>query len=136
MLRAVAPALLVVVLLLLVAASPTAKPRDPRVRPELFWHRNARPLVEHAALGSHKQLRLDRLLSDHNFTLPSDALKRALGYQGAAVRLRRLLHELAEQPTANVKVGVVGGSISFGHGARKGVNDWFTVFGHWMVSAG
>jgi hypothetical protein len=34
----------------------------------------------------------------------------------------------------SVSVGVIGGSISWGHAVNKGVEDWFSVFSGWMNS--
>jgi hypothetical protein len=134
-LRSVALALLALTALLLQLCISVGGSVSQPVLPELFWHRKARNIVEHAALGPSKALHLQQFLSDYNFTLPLMYLKRGLAYQGAASRVRRLLHTLAENPAASIKVGVVGGSISWGHGVRRGVADWFSVFGEWMVSA-
>lgn len=63
-------------------------------------------------------------------------VQRGLSYYGSAHRLRRVMHQLMMQPSKQLSLGVVGGSVSWGHGAsRKGETDWFALVTKWMVRA-
>jgi len=63
-------------------------------------------------------------------------MQRSLSYLGPHPRLRRLVARMLRGGDAPVKVGVVGGSISYGHGATQlGVTDWFSRLHQWMRRA-
>lgn len=70
-------------------------------------------------------------LMQHKHSLSRGSLQRSLVYKGANLRLRRVLKKLlaGEQ---QVSIGVIGGSISWGHLVRKDVEDWFTLFAGWL----
>lgn len=54
-------------------------------------------------------------LFDHAFTLPQDNVARGIAYRGDGRRIRKVLRSLkAGRP---VHLGVIGGSITWGHGA-------------------
>jgi len=67
--------------------------------------------------------------------LPARLRERGLSYVGAAPRLRRVVDRLSGGGGARVSVGLVGGSISWGHGVRRGQEDWFARFVSWMRAA-
>jgi len=76
---------------------------------------------------------LGRLL-DYKFSLPEVQLRRGTVYLGSNHRLRAALaRALSGKP---VRIGVVGGSISYGHGAtQKGRTDWVSVFQKYLATA-
>ena len=66
----------------------------------------------------------------HNFTLTPTQLKRGLAHLGANHKLRRVLRDL-KSGKANVSIGVIGTSVSWGTGASKrGATDWFSMLEH------
>ena len=66
---------------------------------------------------------LGPVLASHRFTLPLTQLARAVSYAGSGTRLRHVVGRLLAG--REVKVGVVGGSISWGHGSgNRGETDW------------
>ena len=73
-----------------------------------------------------------RALTNHPHTLPVPHLRRGLVYQGANYRLRRIVNDLLSSKRV-VKVGIIGGSISWGEGASdRGLNDWSSVLRDWL----
>ncbi|KAI8470157.1 MAG: SGNH hydrolase-type esterase domain-containing protein [Monoraphidium minutum] len=72
----------------------------------------------------------------HEFSISRPQLQRSLGYIGPHQRLRRLVAALLKGGERPFKVGVVGGSISYGHGAsQQGSTDWFSLLKKWMHRA-
>ncbi|KAG2425210.1 hypothetical protein HYH02_015037 [Chlamydomonas schloesseri] len=113
------------------AFEPDARERTKR-RPELEWdwgHTYTRVTVDNQRVSSV----LSHMLR-YNFTLPRVQLQRGVVYMGAASRLRRVIHDaLSGKP---IKVGIVGGSVSWGQGASvRGETDWFSLLGHYLVRA-
>lgn len=45
---------------------------------------------------------------------------------GSCCRLRRVVQDMLHGKP--IKMGIVGGSISWGHGMKRGIEDWFSVF--------
>ncbi|GBF87887.1 hypothetical protein Rsub_00599 [Raphidocelis subcapitata] len=75
-------------------------------------------------------------LLNHNFSLARPQLQRGLSYLGPHPRLRRLVARMLAGGGGPVRVGAVGGSISYGHGASQlGVTDWFARLGNWLPRA-
>ncbi|GLC71573.1 hypothetical protein PLESTF_001136900 [Pleodorina starrii] len=71
---------------------------------------------------------------DYRFLLPQQSLKDGLGRLGAARRLRKFVQGLLDG-NKQLKVGIVGGSISFGTGSsRPGTTDWFSMVVTWLAS--
>ncbi|GFR42868.1 hypothetical protein Agub_g3859, partial [Astrephomene gubernaculifera] len=103
-----------------------------RLRPELNWdwgHHYTRVSVDNQRVSSV----LSHVLN-YNFTLPRIQLERGLTYLGSACRLRRVVRDLLMG--RDVKIGVVGGSVSWGQSAtRRGVTDWFSTLSSYMVNA-
>lgn len=66
----------------------------------------------------------------YKHSLSRGQLQRSLVYKGANLRLRRVLNKLLTGK--NVNVGVIGGSISWGHMVQRGIEDWFTLLSNWM----
>lgn len=63
--------------------------------------------------------------------MPPGILDRGVVYTGAGWRLRRFVATLLAGRT--VKVGAIGGSVSWGHGASmRGTTDWFSLFIKWL----
>lgn len=62
----------------------------------------------------------------HRHSLSPGHLQRSLAFQGANLRLQRLLARLLDTAGApqTFHVGVIGGSISWGHGVQRGREDW------------
>lgn len=63
------------------------------------------------ALGDHQESQL----FSHEFTLPEDNVARGLAYVGTGKRIGSVLKSL--QSGRAVHLGVIGGSITWGHGA-------------------
>ncbi|KZV97711.1 hypothetical protein EXIGLDRAFT_702882 [Exidia glandulosa HHB12029] len=62
-------------------------------------------------------------------TGPHDFVIRSRAYEGLNTRVRRVLHDAAAgQP---VKVGIIGGSVTFGQGVPRRNETWPEVFGAW-----
>ncbi|KAG2431193.1 hypothetical protein HXX76_009721 [Chlamydomonas incerta] len=77
---------------------------------------------------------LGPVLAAHRFTLPVTQLARAVSYGGSGTRLRHVVGRLLAG--REVRVGVVGGSISWGHGSgNRGETDWFSIFSKWLIEA-
>jgi len=83
------------------------------------------------AVLSHAAFRYERMCTTWRFKLPQLQLRKGLVYSGSGFRLRRVVHDmLSGRP---VKIGVVGGSISWGHGASKyGLTDWVSLLRTYM----
>mmetsp|Transcript_14450 Transcript_14450/g.42117 ORF Transcript_14450/g.42117 Transcript_14450/m.42117 type:complete len:511 (-) Transcript_14450:435-1967(-) len=66
------------------------------------------------------------------FSVREEQLLRGYVYEGAAARVRvALSRALHGQPT---KIGIIGGSISWGHGASElGRNDWASLLKSWLA---
>ena len=78
---------------------------------------------------------LGSVVNNYKFSLPELQLRRGAVYTGANSRLRRVVRDLltGRRP---VRVGVVGGSISWGQGASdRGVTDWFSVVTSYLSQA-
>ncbi|KAG2493913.1 hypothetical protein HYH03_007849 [Edaphochlamys debaryana] len=105
-------------------------------RPDLEWSWDHR----FATLEVNKQP-VSTLLStllDYRFSLPRVQLQRGVVMTGAASRLRRLVKDLMLPPEGHrgFKVSAIGGSVTWGQGtSQRGVTDWFSTVGRWMVSA-
>jgi hypothetical protein len=55
-------------------------------------------------------------LLTHSFSLSRPQMQRSLSYLGPHQRLRRVIDQMLKGGDRPIKVGVVGGSISYGHG--------------------
>jgi hypothetical protein len=67
---------------------------------------------------------LDNAAINYTLHLPVPMLRNGVVYTGANGRLRRVVAKmLSREPT---RVGVIGGSITCGHGVQKGTYDWFS----------
>ncbi|KAG2495310.1 hypothetical protein HYH03_006582 [Edaphochlamys debaryana] len=98
-----------------------------QVRPELQWSRT----VHHVTMTEVNSALAPFL--GYRFSLPMPQLKAGLAYAGPRTRLRRFVRELllGRKP---VKIGVVGGSITHGHGTTdRAVFSWFSIFSNWLV---
>ncbi|GIL89358.1 hypothetical protein Vretifemale_17181 [Volvox reticuliferus] len=112
----------------------------PIIRPELPPDGHCCP-VARDLLWSKIVLGLDSSASslvaplfDYRFLLPELQLRDGLGHLGTGVRLRSFVSDLIKG-SRPLKVGVVGGSISWGEGAEThGKTDWFSVFMSWLAS--
>ena len=72
---------------------------------------------------------------NYRFSLPELQLRKGAVYTGANSRLRRVVRDLLTG-RRQVKVGIVGGSISWGQGASKrGVTDWFSLVSRYLIQA-
>ncbi|KXZ41011.1 hypothetical protein GPECTOR_983g252 [Gonium pectorale] len=80
---------------------------------------------------------LSNVLGNYKYSLPRVALQRGVAYMGPACRLRRLVRQLLSRDQSRpVKVGVIGGSITWGQGVRpRGEADWFSLLSKWMLAA-
>lgn len=60
-------------------------------------------------------------------------IARSVAYGGASARLLRILKNAREgKPT---KIGVLGGSVSHGHGVHPHQN-WIAIFENWWMTVG
>ncbi|GIL74907.1 hypothetical protein Vretimale_2527 [Volvox reticuliferus] len=74
-------------------------------------------------------------LFDYKFLLPQESLRAGLSYTGAARRLRKFVQDFLHGEK-QMKIGVVGGSISVGmHASKVGVTDWFSTVVGWLSSS-
>ncbi|KAG2433670.1 hypothetical protein HXX76_008041 [Chlamydomonas incerta] len=111
--------------------------RRSALRPELDWHWGE----AFRGIAVHNQpltSLLGELLGAHNYTLPRLALGRGLAYLGGAARLRRVVRHLLsrQSPPRSVKIGLIGGSISWGQAVRwRGEADWFSTLSRYMLAA-
>jgi len=72
-----------------------------------------------------------QVMSDHAFTLPISVIDKGVVYKGSGYKLKRVIADLLRGEP--VHVGVIGGSVSWGHGAsRRGHTDWFSLFVTWL----
>jgi hypothetical protein len=63
---------------------------------------------------------------DYTHTLPPQYLRKSQAYSGNNPRLRRVVRDLLSGEH-QVKIGVIGGSISYGHGTSDALQkNWFT----------
>lgn len=94
------------------------------------WHH-----VAGVSVSNQRLVHLLGPLLQYDYTLPKSQVRRGLTYFGSGHRLRRAVRKLLTG-TKPMKIGLLGGSISWGQGASKrGVTDWFSVFSRWAVSA-
>ncbi|GIL55251.1 hypothetical protein Vafri_10837 [Volvox africanus] len=109
------------------------EPERTRVRTELQWdwgHTYSGVAIDSQPLNRL----LSSILNTYRFTLPVLQLERAISYRGSSSRLRHVVGRMLNGD--NVQVGVIGGSISWGHGATKrGEKDWFSHFSKWLIDA-
>ncbi|EFJ41077.1 hypothetical protein VOLCADRAFT_107840 [Volvox carteri f. nagariensis] len=71
-------------------------------------------------------------LLNYRFLLPELQLRDAVGHHGNALRLRKFVSELISG-IRPLRVGVLGGSISWGEEATvRGHTDWFSIFTDWL----
>ncbi|GLI67535.1 hypothetical protein VaNZ11_011749 [Volvox africanus] len=71
----------------------------------------------------------------YEFYLPKTQLKAGLEYYGAARRLRKFVRTLlVGDKKKPLKIGVVGGSISWGVGTTSPNTRWFSIVSEWMRS--
>ncbi|GFR48090.1 hypothetical protein Agub_g9777 [Astrephomene gubernaculifera] len=107
-----------------------------RVRPELDWDWG-RTWSSMSINNQPVTSILSTVLGTYKFTLPRLQLQRGLAYVGSATRLRRVVRQLmSRNPTKPTKIGVIGGSVSWGQGTRKrGEDDWFSVLSKWLLDA-
>lgn len=93
-----------------------------------------RSLTTYAALLHNSDLlrgaKTYQKLMAYKHSLTRGQLQRSLVYKGANVRLRKVVDKLLKG--RNVSVGVIGGSISWGHMVQRGVEDWFSVMSSYM----
>ncbi|GIL69214.1 hypothetical protein Vretifemale_172 [Volvox reticuliferus] len=97
------------------------------VNESLFWKKKVH------GLNSAASKQLEPFLS-YEFLLPQLQLMAGLKYPSSAKRLRKFVSNLmtGDRP---LKVGIVGGSISWGQGTTAhGVRDWFSIFMTWLAS--
>ncbi|KAG2425211.1 hypothetical protein HYH02_015038 [Chlamydomonas schloesseri] len=80
---------------------------------------------------------LSTVLGSWKFTLPRVALARGQAYTGSAARVRRVVRKLMNRtPTKPVKIGVIGGSITWGQATRyRGEADWFSLLSKYLLTA-
>ncbi|GIL60967.1 hypothetical protein Vafri_15762 [Volvox africanus] len=97
------------------------------VNKSLLWKK------EVLGLNSASSKQLEPFLS-YEFLLPQLQLMAGHKYQSSAKRLRKFVSYMmtGDRP---LKVGVVGGSISWGQGTTaRGERDWFSLFMTWLIS--
>lgn len=102
-------------------------------RSQAVWKKSWHHLAG-VSVSNQRMVHLLGSLIQYDYTLPKSQVRRGLTYYGSGHRLRRAVRKLL---TGNkpMKIGLVGGSISWGQGAsRRGVTDWFSVFSRWTVS--
>ncbi|GIL51802.1 hypothetical protein Vafri_7716 [Volvox africanus] len=113
----------------------------PITRPELPTSQHCCPIARNLlwsktvqGLDSSASRLIARLLR-YRFLLPELQLRDGLEHLGTGIRLRSFVSDLVKA-SRPLKIGVVGGSISWGEGAgTHGKTDWFSVFMNWLASA-
>ena len=113
-------------------------PPPPPPPPKVPALRGVSPLrADVAVAGAPLRAALAPLLN-HTFSVPEAQLLRATAYGGPMQRVRALVAAAiaGRLPNATLRVGVVGGSIAWGHGATKrGANDFFSLVVTWLRAA-
>uniref|UniRef100_A0A383V5K6 SGNH hydrolase-type esterase domain-containing protein n=1 Tax=Tetradesmus obliquus TaxID=3088 RepID=A0A383V5K6_TETOB len=85
-------------------------------------------------IGDKSLLDLAAPLLLQNTTLVNPAqLRRSIGHMGGMHRLRRVLRDL--QSGKQIKLGVLGGSISWGSAVERGTDDWFALLTAHLAAA-
>ena len=73
---------------------------------------------------------------NYTFHTPRSQLRKGYVYKGSEVRLRRAVSKLMGSSAGTFKLGLVGGSISFGDMATKrSQTDFFGVLSAWITAA-
>lgn len=83
--------------------------------------------------GVHPQAPLPLPPLPRRFTTSRHSLQRSLSYLGPQARLRRLVQRMSKGGGEAFKVGVVGGSISYGHGETGGGVCGYTSDQLWLL---
>ncbi|GLI64554.1 hypothetical protein VaNZ11_007873 [Volvox africanus] len=81
---------------------------------------------------------LSHVLGNYKFTLPRIQIQRGQAYLGSSTRLRRVVRQLMRNtsPAKPVKIGVIGGSITWGQAVMpRGEADWFSILSKWLLNA-
>ncbi|GIL85111.1 hypothetical protein Vretimale_9973 [Volvox reticuliferus] len=100
----------------------------PAVNTSMLWSKSLSGLNDEATA----QL---KPFFNYKFLLPEQSVRAGLDYSGAARRLRKFVQDLL-RGDRSLKIGVVGGSISYGIAAsRIGETDWFSIFVDWLSSS-
>ncbi|KAG2485763.1 hypothetical protein HYH03_015477 [Edaphochlamys debaryana] len=118
--------------LLLASGQEVDKPFErTAVRQELLWQRPPHRL---AAIDASLGLALAPLMS-YSFLLPMTQLRAGRSYAGPRARLRRFVRALLSG-SRPLKVGAVGGSITWGEGTSdKSRHAWFSVVSRFLVDS-
>ncbi|GFR50050.1 hypothetical protein Agub_g12101 [Astrephomene gubernaculifera] len=110
------------------AQDPTLYPNYRPIRDNLLWSRSI-----HSLEPSAKDVL--KPFFNYKFYLPEEQLRAAMGHVGSSIRLRKFAMDLI-QGSRPLKIGAVGGSITFGTGASKiRETDWWSVFADWLASS-
>jgi hypothetical protein len=66
----------------------------------------------------------------HPFTRPNN-LARSHAYTGSAHRFRQLILSVLRGEKSQIKVGIIGGSVTLGHGVND-EDNWSVLYGGWL----